>query len=167
MSEIIPLSFDDFLQGAPLETPEKKAIEDSITLRFSNERIEWTRKVKEMSLLLKRLPDVISLQSSIYTERQLAVEYYHYLISLLQKINKSYTKQYAEKYDYYSNKSQRRFPNERNKELQIISELGDLKLKKDAIENHSKFILGVTTTLDNIIYGIKSRIDIENILNGK
>ena len=38
---------------------------------------------------------------------------------------------------------------------------------RDQIENHSKFIDKTVGTMDNIIFGIKSRVEIEQILRGK
>jgi len=136
-------------------------------VRFAKERVEWTEKVKNMSTMMKRLPDVAELMTNIYTERQRAVEYYHYLMSLLYKIGKTYRKQFTEKYDFYTYKSQKRFPNEKVKEIQILADLSPTVFLKEQIENHSKFISETIKSLDSIIFGIKNRIDIENLLNGK
>jgi hypothetical protein len=38
---------------------------------------------------------------------------------------------------------------------------------RDQIENHSKFIDKTVGTMDNIIFGIKNRVEIEQILRGK
>ena len=164
---VIPNSFDDFIQGIPQETVEIKTAEDSLITRFANERIQWTDKINNLSVKMKKIPDIVELQTLVYTERQRAVEYYHYLLSFLYRINKSYRKQFAEKYDYYTYRSQKRFPNERNKEIQIMAELRDIIFKKELLENHSKFMDKTISTMDNIIFGIKSRIEVEQIMNGK
>jgi len=161
---VIPDSFDDFIKENP---PENKEREDTMDSRFAKERVEWTKKVNDMSTMMRKLPDVAELMTNIYTERQRAVEYYHYLIALLSKISKTYRKQFAEKYDFYSYKTQKRFPNERVKEIQIMADLAPTVSLRDQIENHSKFILETIKTIDNIIFGIKNRIDIQNIMNGK
>ena len=108
---VIPNSFDDFIQGIPQETVEIKTAEDSLITRFANERIQWTDKINNLSVKMKKIPDIVELQTLVYTERQRAVEYYHYLLSFLYRINKSYSKQFAEIYDYYTYRSQKRFPN--------------------------------------------------------
>ena len=157
-------SFDDIVKESQ-EQEEKK--QDSLEIRFKEERIEWTNKIKEMSAKLKNVLEISLLQVDVYTERQRCVDYYHYIVSLLIKINKEYRKQYAIKYDHYTNQSQIRYPNESTKVNKILSELSDLVNKKEALENHSKFISSTISTIDNIIYGIKSRIDLENIIRGK
>jgi hypothetical protein len=85
----------------------------------------------------------------------------------LQKVNKTYRKQFSEKYDFYTYKSQKRFPNERVKEIQIMADLGPILIIREQIENHSKYIDKTIGTIDNIIFGIKSRIEIEQIMRGK
>jgi len=161
---VIPDSFDDFIKENP---PENKEREDTMDSRFAKERVEWTKKVNDMSTMMKKLPDVAELMTNIYTERQRAVEYYHYLISLLSKIGKTYRKQFSEKYDFYSYKTQKRFPNERVKEIQILTDFAPTVSLKEQIENHAKFIDKTIGTMDNIIFGIKSRIEIEQIMRGK
>ena len=164
---VIPNSFDDFINPQVQATPTDITEKDTLVTRFTNERLQWSAKVKDLSENFKSILKTGELQTVIYTERQRALEYYHYLISLLIKINKTYRKIYAEKYDFYSWKSQKRFPNETTKNNQILSEMEELVEKREMIENHSKFCDGVLKTLDQVIFGIKSRIDFENIARGK
>lgn len=164
MEEKIPDSFDEFIKENP---PENKEREDSLEIRFAKERKEWTEKVKNMSTMMKKIVDVAELMTTLYTERQRAVEYYHYLLSLLSNINKTYRKQFAEKYDFYSYKTQKRFPNEKVKEIQIMADLAPTVSLREQIENHSRFIDKTVGTVDNIIFGIKNRVEIEQILRGK
>lgn len=161
---LLPDSFDDFIKENP---PENKEREDTMEVRFAKERVEWTSKVTNMSTMMRKIVDTAELMTNIYTERQRAVEYYHYLISLLSKIGKTYRKQFTEKYDFYTYKTQKRFPNERVKEIQIMADLAPTVFLKEQIENHAKFIDKTIGTMDNIIFGIKSRVEIEQILRGK
>lgn len=163
----IPSSFDDFMNPQVEVSENEKTEKQNLESRFSSERLSWSAKINEMSAKLKKTLDVAELMANIYTERQRALEYYHYLISLLIKINKSYRKQYSEKYEFYSYKSQKRFPNESTKNNQIQTELGEILEKREVIDNHAKFIDGTIRSIDQLIYGMKSRIDIEQIVRGK
>jgi hypothetical protein len=154
--------FDEFFQSS-----EKKEEKSPLEVKISEERLKWTNKIEEMSKRMKKVFELSDLMTYVYTERQRGVEYHHYLISILSKINRSYRKQWSEKYNHYSYKSQKRFPNEKTKELQILSELNDIIKKRDLLDNHSKFIENTIRTIDNIIYGIKYRIEIEQIARGK
>jgi hypothetical protein len=169
----IPNSFEEFFKNntdaslnVPSNTPNEEK-EETLEQRFEREREEWSDKIQTLSSKLKKVFDINELMVDIYTERQRALEYHGYLLSLLTKANKKYRSQYTKKYDYYSYTSQKRFPNERNKELQIYSELADIIEIKEMIDNHAKFMFETKNTLDNIIYGIKYRIELERIQNGQ
>jgi hypothetical protein len=142
---------------------QKETLEE----RFSRERLEWSHKIQEMSSKFKNVFTIAELMTTLYTERQLAVEYYHYLISLMIGLNKKYNAAYAERQDYYTNKSQVRYPNETMKHNRIQADLADMVEKRAMLENHSKFIASTIQTLDNIIFGISKRVEIENIARGK
>lgn len=142
----------------PVETLEEK---------FTRERKEWGDKIANMSLQMKSILLVSELMTEVYTQRQICIEYYHYLISVLVKINRKYKASYAERWDYWSYKSQIRYPNVGALNNKIETELADMLEKRQLVENHSKFILASCSTIDNIIYAIPKRIDIENIARGK
>lgn len=142
-------------------------LEKSLEERFFKERLEWNDKIEEMSGRMRKILEIPELMTYLYTERQRAVEYYHYLISLLININRQYRVQYSEKWDYYTSKSNIRYPNETSKDMRIKKDLADLLEKREILENHSKFILACVQTLDNIIFAIPRRIEIENIARGK
>jgi hypothetical protein len=142
-------------------------LEESLENRFSRERKEWDAKIAEMSAKMKQIFEIPELMTYLYTERQRAVEYYHYLISLMIGMNKTYNRAYAEKYDYYTNKVQVRYPNESTKHNRILVDLQDLVEKRAIVDNHSKYMDKTISTLDNIIFAIPKRVEIEQISRGK
>lgn len=163
----IPNSFEDFMkQDVSIPIDEKKE-EETLEHRFNRERFEWTNKIKGMSEKMKDIFKVSELMTEIYTERQRAVEYYHFLLGAISKVGKIYRKSFADKYDYYSYKSQKRFPNEKLKENQILSEMSEVVEKREQLEIHAKFINGTIGTIDNLIYGIKYKVEIEQISRGR
>jgi len=156
-------SFDDFVKND--EAKEEK--KESIDQRFAKERLEWSEKIAEMSKKLKDVFKVSELMTEIYTERQRAVEYYHYLVSIFSGIQISYRKQWSEKYQHYKYNSNIRFPTEKKMEVQILSEMEEIIKKRDAIDNHIKFIDSTIKTIDNINWGIKYKVEIEQMSRGK
>ena len=163
----IPSSFDEFMNPQVETSDGEKSEKDTLEERFARERYEWGGKIKEMSGKLRKALDVAELMTEVYTERQRALEYYHYLISLLIKINKKYSQSFSAKYKFYRYESQERLPNDKLIQIRVNSEIADLKEKREVLENHSKFIDGTIKTIDNIIFGMKSRIDVEQIARGK
>lgn len=139
---------------------------ETLEERFNKERLEWNAKIKDMSSKLKRFVEIPELMTTLYTERQTALEYYHYLMSLLINVNKKYKTQFTEKYDFYTTKSQIRYPNETMKQNKIQSDLIDLVQKREILENHAKFMLGVKESVDQIVWAVSKRIDAEKILRG-
>ena len=165
---VIPDNFDDFMNPAPVtESQKDKSEKETLEDRFSRERIEWGGKIKGMSGKLRSAMDVAELMTEVYTERQRALEYYHYLISLLIKINKQYNKSFSDKYKFYKYESQERLPNDKVIQIRVNAELQDIKERREVFDNHAKFIDGTVKTIDNIIFGIKSRIEVEQIARGK
>jgi hypothetical protein len=152
----------DFLNINP-DIKSKESLEEI----FEKERLEWTEKINQISLKMKNIFEISELMTYLYTERQRAVDYYHYLMSWLIKMNRNYNKSYAEKWDYYTTKTQFRYPNETSKNNRIHVELADIIEKRSHVDNHSKFILSTIQTIDNIIFAIPKRIEIEQISRGK
>ena len=140
---------------------------EKLSKQFEAERADWKEKVANLNKKMKNIMSVSELMTEVYTERQLCLEYYHYLVSKLVEVNREYRRRYAERHDFWSYKSNIRYPNETSKNNKIQVELADLLQKRELIENHSKYILRTVETIDNIIYAIPRRIEIEQITRGK
>jgi hypothetical protein len=154
-------SLDDDLSLKKTDEP------NSLSKRFQKERTDWSVKINDMNKKLNNMETVQTLLLEIYTERQRAVEFYHYLISLLIDINKKYRKEYMLRYEYYTYQSQQRFPNENLKTQKILTDIEEIVEKKDLLEVHSKFIENTIKSIDGLIWAITRRIEIEQISRGK
>ena len=144
-----------------------KEVLEKLSKQFEAERVDWKERVAAMNKKMKNIMSVSDLMTEVYTERQLCLDYYHYLVSKLIDINREYRRRYAERHDFWSYKSNIRYPNETSKNNKIQVELADILQKRELIENHSKYILRTIDTIDNIIYAIPRRIEIEQISRGK
>lgn len=141
--------------------------EETLDERFERERKEWDAKIAELSSKMNKLVELPSLMTSLYTERQRAEEYYHYLYSLIIGMNKRYNAAYAERNDFYMFKSQIRYSSEGAKHNRILVDLADMVEKREIMQNHAKFIEKTIGTLDNIIFAVPRRVEVEQILRGK
>jgi len=157
-------SLSDDLFGNFVE-PTKSDIEN-LEERFQRERLEWNNKIAEMSKSLKNVYSMQDLMLTIYTERQLCIEYYNYILSLLITINKKYRKDFADKHKYYTYNSQERFTSETLKSNRILADLGDLVEQKDRLELHSKFMYSTVESIDKIIWAVSQRIKLEELSRG-
>ena len=153
---------EDFFNINPDVPPE-----ESLSDRCKKERKQWNDTVDNMSVLLKEVKDIPLLMVDLYSERQRAAEYYHYIISILIPINRQYNAQYNERYDFYTLKSQIRYPNETTKNSRIFQELADIIERREILNNHAKFMLQTVSSIDAIIYAVNNRIKYEEIKIGK
>jgi hypothetical protein len=140
--------------------------EESLEQRLEKERLAWNQKTIDMSKRIKRFVELPELMVDLYTERQIALEYYHYLMSKMIILNQKFNKDNAERYDYYTTKSPIRYPNETTKNNKILVDLGDQIVMREQILNHSKFILEIKNTIDHLIWGVQKRIEVEKMLKG-
>ena len=155
------MSQPDFFNINPDIAPE-----ENLQDRFKRERSEWTLKVKDLTALLKNVLDIPLLMVDLYSERQRAADYHHYIMSILSNVNRKYRAQWNERYDYYSYKSQIRYPNESTKATRIQHELADIVEQREMLDNHAKYLLATISSLDAIIYAINNRVKIEEIIRG-
>lgn len=134
--------------------------DEDIFKRFDRERLEWTEKIEKLSRRLKDIDEIAILQTEVYSERQHAVEYYHYLMTLLANKNREYRKKYKERFEFYSNSYDYRVKDD-IKSTFIANDLSEIYSIKEALDNHMKFMDKTIGTVDNIIFGIKHRISLE------
>jgi len=149
--------------------PDIPAEETKETLddKFTRERKEWGQRIAKMNQLMKGMGPLSELMLEVYTERQICLEYYHYLISVLIKVNRKYKKSWDERWIFWTHKSNILYPNETQKGNKIQVELADILEKRELLDNHAKFIDKTLGTIDNLIYAIPKRIEIEQISRGK
>ncbi|MEG1142173.1 MAG: hypothetical protein RSE41_06990 [Clostridia bacterium] len=145
---------------------EKPSSKKTLHERFNDERIEWTNKLKELAQKSRYLDKLTELQVDVISERQIAVDYYHHIKSVLISLNREFKVEYAKKYDFYTNGSNIRYPNESSKNAKIQSDLCSIIEKKDSLENHMSFMQETIKTIDNLIFGIKHRLSIEEFVRG-
>lgn len=133
--------------------------------RFEQDRSKWTNLLKSMASRFKEINDMNDVQIDIYSHRQEAVEHIHKLIVVFNKIKKKYNTAFAASYeqlarndDYrYSEKEKIRFAEEKN---------GEIKFKMEMLQTQIDFFRETLKSIDNMIFGIKSRIDIEEYRRG-
>lgn len=151
-----PLFFDN-----PETVPEVDIKKDeTLSERLLSERLELKKLVEDLSKRIKDINGVHELQADVYSQRQIILERYHYLATLLAKQNQMIRKKKKKKLEFYSNEYQYTTTPKQKEELIM----GDLKTEyetKEELDNHMKYLSQTITTVDNLIYGIKYRIQIE------
>lgn len=126
---------------------------------------QWSTLINELNAKMKKFADLIDLQNNIYSKRQDATDYYFGLLSKLSNLTRDYKAKYSQKYNYYKTQSQIRYSSESSINAQIDADLRDEKYQIDLLEQHAKYMAETIKTIDSLIYGITSRIRIEELIN--
>lgn len=132
---------------------------------FENERSEWREKIQGISLHLKNIKTVAEAQVDLFGSRQILLEYSFKLAAIVTKLNSKYSVEKSRKLKEYSEKSDIRYGSN-EKTVLIEGELVDVTEKINLVEGHRKFIDQTIQTVDHMLYGIKSRIALEDYLRG-
>lgn len=141
-------------------------ISQSIEEYIDFHKEKWNGTVKVLSSRMKNVNTLPDLLNDVYAQRQDAVDYYYYMLNLLAKQNRVYKQTYAAEYNRLKTAAQIRYTTEASINAQIEANMADLIYFITLINNHVKYMQDTIRTIDNIIYGINSRLDVEKLMTG-
>ncbi len=130
---------------------------------FERERAEWKEKIQVISLSLKNIRTVAEAQVDLFSNRQILLEYSYKLAQIVNKLATKERKLRASKLRDYTVNSDVRYGSNETK-LLIEGDVADVVEKIQLVEGHRKFIDQTIQTVDHMLYGIKSRIALEEYL---
>lgn len=139
-------------------------IEDTLIAQ----REKWTKDIVELNDMMKDLHKVDELMNVIYSKRQSAVEYYYAMNNVILKQSKEYKAAYNQAFNNIkiNGYNGMRFTTDQSISRQIEVDLQDKKELIDLLVSQNNFIKETISTIDNIIYAIKDKVKIKEILNG-
>ena len=132
---------------------------------FEVERSEWKEKVQVLALEMRDIRTLAKAQVDLFSQRQVLLEYSYKLASIVSKLNSKYRIEKSRKLKEYSEKSDIRY-GANEKTVLIEGDISEITEKIELVEGHRKFIDQTVQTLDHMLYGIKSRISLEEYLRG-
>jgi len=131
--------------------------------KFEVERGEWTDKIRELSIRMKNIRELADAQVDLYSSRQGLLEYSAKLGQVMVKLNAKFRKDKADRLRHYSENSQVKYgANEKNPLIE--GDLTELKERMDIVEGQISFLNETMKTVDHMLYGVKSRISLEEYL---
>lgn len=133
--------------------------------RFEKERADWTEKVRTIASKFRSIDNMVEVQVELYSERQVATDYIHELTVLFSKLKKLYLSEWKKAYDALSMNEDLRY-NEREKTKFSDEKAAGSKLKMEILQNHIDYFRETVKTIDNMIFGVKHRLDIEDFKRG-
>lgn len=130
---------------------------------YERQRSDWTSRTTSMAKKVKSMAKLAELEVEAFSNRGLAVEAKHAYVSMLTDMNKAYKILEAEKIKEYSaGKKQYSVDQMR---VVIAADISGLWGQIEHLKNHVQFMDEVVRTIDNIIYGVKYRIEIQKYLD--
>lgn len=132
------------------------------------QRQQWTEDINKLNELMKDLVKVDELMNIIYAKRQSAVDYYYAMASVIVKQSKDYKATYNNMFNNIkiNGYNGMRFTSDQGIQRQVEVDLQDKKVVIDLLVSQNNFIKETISTIDNIIYAIKDKIKIKEMLNG-
>ena len=133
--------------------------------RFESERNEWTERVRGIASRFKNVEDLVDVQVDLYSERQRAAEYMHQLMVLQSRLKKTWIAEFKKVYDSLLVNEDYRYS---EKEKQRIAEEKTYpsKMKLEILQSHVDFFRETIKTIDNMLFGVKHRLEIEDFKRG-
>ncbi len=130
---------------------------------FQLEREEWTEKIRTLSIRMKNIKELADVQVDLYSSRQILLEMYSKLGQVMVKLNAKYRKDKADRLRYYSESVQVKYGANEKTPL-IEGDLSELKERMDLVDGQISFFNETMKTVDHMLYGVKSRIALEEYL---
>ena len=130
---------------------------------FQFEREEWTEKIRVLSVRMKNIRELADVQVELYSSRQMLLELYSKLGQVMVKLNAKYRKDKADRLKHYSESVQIKY-GANEKTLLIEGDLSELKERMDMVDSQISFFNETMKTVDHMLYGLKSRISLEEYL---
>lgn len=133
--------------------------------QFEYERQDWTSIIRGIASRFKIVENMVEVQVDLYSERQRAVDYMQQLTILQSRLKKKYESEWKKAYDDLALNTDFRY-NERERAKFASEKTSESKLKIDILQTHIEFFRETIKTIDNMIFGVKHRIEIEDFKRG-
>lgn len=145
----------------------KKQKKEEIELKFEGLRKSFSQEVYIGVSMLEDIKTLIKAKVHFLSLRQKLLEENHTLIDNFNKISKQYRDFKSQEIIAVTSNLQLRL-NEREKDkyLDGTPNLSRLKSILDMIDNQSKFYSETIKTVDQVLFSLKVRMDVEKMLNG-
>ena len=137
-------------------------VKQSLSEKFKQERDNYSLEIRRNIEKLNNIRDLKEAQIFFLSTRQRLLEDNHTLIDTLSKLNKSYRQKKGKEWENASNQNIRYQSHE--KKVIVEGRTSDMQETVEIIENQIAFMDGTIKTVDNVLFGLKTRIDLEKLL---
>lgn len=158
---------DNIKDNAELSNEENSAENTTLESKLSAFQDKWTDAIKDLNVQMKSLPTLADMMNEVYMKRQDAIDVYYGTMKILSARTRDYKSKASVIYNAIkSGQNGLRYTNESAINIQIEARLSAEKEVIDLLTNFTNFMKETIQTIDNIIYGINSKIKIHELING-
>lgn len=158
---------DNIKDNVELSNEENSSENTTLESKLSAFQDKWTDSIKDLNVQMKSLPTLADMMNEVYMKRQDAIDVYYGTMKILSARTRDYKSKAAVIYNAIkSGQNGLRYTNESAINIQIEARLSAEKEVIDLLTNFTNFMKETIQTIDNIIYGINSKIKIHELING-
>ena len=141
---------------------ERTSISQSLSEKFKLERDNYSLEIRRNIEKLNNIKDLKEAQIYFLSTRQRLHEDNHTLIDTLSKLRRSYKEKKGKEWENVSNQNIRYQSQE--KKVIVEGKTANMEETVEIIENQIAFMDGSIKTVDNVLFGLKTRLDLEKLL---
>lgn len=134
--------------------------------QFTEKGAEYQQIIKNLSTKLKDITSLEALFNDIYVVRQDCVDYIQKLMFNASKYARIIKRESVERYKFYKMNSQIRYTSDNAINNQIEVDLEAMLMINDLLKTHIHIMEETLININNMMYGIKERVEIYKMLNG-
>lgn len=135
----------------------------SISKKFATRRAEISKEIYENVEKLSNLKSLKEAQVNMLSLRQRLLEDNHTLLEHITMLKRKYRKLRAQEMEGLTANVQLRYQSNEKKEV-LDGKTANTREYLEVFENQSYFFIDSIKTIDSVIFGIKTRLDIEKTL---
>ena len=140
----------------------KTTAKETILDKFKSDRDNYSLEIRRNIEKLNNIKDLKEVQIFFLSTRQRLLEDNHTLIDNLSKLKKGYRQKKGKEWENVSNQNMRYQGHE--KKVIVEGKTTELQETIEIIENQISFMDGSIKTVDNVLFGLKTRLDLEKLL---
>lgn len=146
---------------------QQKTSKQVIEEKFSAQRRDYSNEILTAVHMLEDVRQLVKAKVIFLSTRQRLLEDHHMVIENYNKQAKKYRELKAQEIMNASNNMAVRL-NEREKDKYIDGQptISSIKAAMDLLQNQSNFLSESIKTIDQVLFSLKVRIDVEKMLNG-
>jgi len=135
----------------------------SIAQVFKEKREQYSSEIYEGIKLISNIKKIADVQVTFLSLRQRMLEENHTILEHFTRLKKTYRERKGEEWIDASKSTQVRY-NSNEKSTIVDGKTADIKEKLEQIENQISFYSESIKTVDAVLFGLKTRVDIEKTL---